>query len=338
MMIIGEAWGEQEELYEAPFVGPSGHLLRRALAFANVQMDDCYLTNVFNFRPPNDDIEHLCGVKADGIIGYDAYGKGKWVSSEYSEELIRLWQEVDTVNPNVIFALGATAVWALTNQMGIRKHRGFITKTFQPSSFIASPTRAYKVVPSWHPAVVLRQYSLFPVLMLDAVKAARHDAYPELPPQRGYLCVPETIQELINWYNVWIEPAEHVVCDIETENDTITEVGFAVSDERAICIPFLRRPNKNYWSTLEEERQAWDIIRLVCGTKKLVGQNFAYDMKWLWQKMGIRCPQFVDDTMLLHHSIQPEMEKGLGFLASVYTDRPTWKFMRRESKSGKKGD
>ena len=62
-MIIGEAWGEQEELHEAPFIGPSGHLLRRALAAADVAMDDCYLTNVFNFRPPGNDIAELCGPK-----------------------------------------------------------------------------------------------------------------------------------------------------------------------------------------------------------------------------------------------------------------------------------
>ena len=174
--------------------------------------------------------------------------------------------------------------------------------------------------------------------MLDACKAARHDSSPDMPKQRGFLCVPETINELVAWYTTWVEPAPYVICDIETENDTITEVGFAVSDERAICIPFFARPNKNYWKTLEEEKQAWEIVRLICETKKLVGQNFAYDMKWLWQKMGIRCPGFVNDTMLLHHSLQPEMEKGLAFLASAYTDRPAWKFMRKESKSGKKGD
>jgi hypothetical protein len=34
--------------------------------------------------------------------------------------------------------------------------------------------------------------------------------------------------------------------------------------------------------------------------------------------------------MLMHHSIMPEMQKGLGFLGSVYTDEPAWKLMRRK--------
>jgi len=330
MMIVGEAWSEQEELYEAPFVGSSGFLLRRALSLAGVDMDECYLTNVFNFRPQRNDIETLCATKDKSIPGYDAWAKGKWISAEHSSEIERLWREVHDVSPNVILALGSAAVWALCNKSGIAKHRGFVTEAIDGT----------KVVSSWHPGAVLRNYSLFPVLILDVAKAVKHDHYPEMPKQVGYLCVPDTIAELEAWVERWIEPAPIVICDIETENDAITEVGFSVSQERVICIPFYSRTEKNrsYWSTFEDELAAWTIVRRVCETKPLAGQNFAYDMKWLWKKMGIRCPGFIDDTMLMHHSLQPEMEKGLSFLASAYTDRPAWKFMRAESKGGKKGD
>lgn len=34
------------------------------------------------------------------------------------------------------------------------------------------------------------------------------------------------------------------------------------------------------------------------------------------------------DTMLLHHALQPESLKGLGYLGSVYTDEQSWKQMR----------
>ena len=305
MMIIGDHWSAADELAEAPFQGTTGWLLSKVLYAAGVAIEDCYLTNVFNKRAP--------------------------VPSQDFSEITRMWEEVEKVNPNIILALGATALETLTGEASIKKQRGFITKTQRGS-------RPFKVISSWHPTSVLRNYSLYPVLTLDAAKAARHDAYPDLPPQRGYLCVPETLQELYHWYHQHIIPAEQVICDIETENDTITEVGFAVSSERAICIPFFSRPNKNYWENASDERAAWHLIRTICETKPLVGQNFAYDMKWLVQKMGIPCPGFIHDTMLLHHSIQPEMEKGLGFLASVYTDRPVWKFMRKETKTAKKGD
>jgi hypothetical protein len=55
-------------------------------------------------------------------------------------------------------------------------------------------------------------------------------------------------------------------------------------------------------------------------------------MTFCWKNYGIPTPAPAEDTMLLHHAMQPEMEKGLGFLASVYTDEASWKFMRKGAK------
>ena len=113
MFIVGEAWGAEEELHEKPFIGPPGYLLRNALAHNGVNMDYCYLTNVFNFRPYNNDIEKLCGVKEYAIPGYRAYKRGKFVIKKYEPEIERLWQEIKKQQPNCILALGATAMLSL---------------------------------------------------------------------------------------------------------------------------------------------------------------------------------------------------------------------------------
>ena len=63
--------------------------------------------------------------------------------------------------------------------------------------------------------------------------------------------------------------------------------------------------------------------------KRIVGQNFLFDIHFLWRTVGITVPNATDDTMLLHHALQPEMEKGLGFLGSIYTREPSWKVMRK---------
>ena len=47
---------------------------------------------------------------------------------------------------------------------------------------------------------------------------------------------------------------------------------------------------------------------------------------------------FVDDTMLLHHALQPESEKSLAFLGSLYTDESAWKLMRQRGKTTIKRD
>ena len=243
-------------------------------------------------------------------------------------ELERLQGEIEQQQPNLILALGKTAVWALCGEAAIGKVRGYPMTS----------TTGRMVLPSWHPAAVLRNYKLRPVMMMDIAKAQRLSASSHLPKQSGFIIIEPSIQEFEEFYHEHIVPAKAVAADIETEGGTITEVGFAVSRDAAINVPFLKRPNKNYWSAFEEEKRAWQLVQLILETKPIIGQNFAYDMKYLWREMGITAPGFKDDTMLMHHALQPEMEKGLGFLGSLYTDRPRWKFMRVESKASKKGD
>ena len=42
--------------------------------------------------------------------------------------------------------------------------------------------------------------------------------------------------------------------------------------------------------------------------------------------------------MLLHHSLFPELQKGLGFLGSIYTNEASWKLMRGQDDSNKKDE
>ena len=60
ILILGEAYGEQEEREGKAFVGPTGWELNKMLGEAGIKRSDCFLTNVFNFRPPGNKIEALC--------------------------------------------------------------------------------------------------------------------------------------------------------------------------------------------------------------------------------------------------------------------------------------
>ena len=42
--------------------------------------------------------------------------------------------------------------------------------------------------------------------------------------------------------------------------------------------------------------------------------------------------------MLLHHALQPESPKALGYLGSLYTDEIAWKGMRKQAETTKKED
>jgi hypothetical protein len=53
-----------------------------------------------------------------------------------------------------------------------------------------------------------------------------------------------------------------------------------------------------------------------------------YDVTFLWRSYGIGVRGCREDSMLLHHALQPESLKGLGYLGSVYCDEGAWKHMR----------
>src|SRR6187399_960796 len=92
IMLIGEAYGEEEERHHAPFVGSSGWLLDQLLSQVGLLRKECHVTNVFNLRPkPSNDIKNLCGTKAEGIPNLPALVKGKYVLRKYGSELDRLF-------------------------------------------------------------------------------------------------------------------------------------------------------------------------------------------------------------------------------------------------------
>src|ERR1700752_5025400 len=94
------------------------------LGEAGINRADCFLTNVFNLRPKSNRIETLCGDTRHAIPGYPALVKGQYIHRDYHVELDRLSDELLEVDPNVVIALGNTAMWALLGKTTISKFRG----------------------------------------------------------------------------------------------------------------------------------------------------------------------------------------------------------------------
>lgn len=330
IMLIGEAWGEHEEQAHAPFVGPSGWILDGMLSQVGLHRRDCHITNVFNLRPkPSNDVKNLCGTKPQGIPGLPALAKGKFVLAKYKPELDRLYTEINKVNPNILVALGATAAWALLQSTGIKAIRGAVALT-HPSLPLM---RSYKVVPTYHPAAIAREWTNRPIAVADLDKAKRESETPVFRRPKREIWTYPTLEDLALFERLHILPAEILASDIETWNDQITCISFGTATH-AIVIPFVSelRPGKNYWQDIDEELEAWNYVRRWCAMKPTIFQNGMYDIQFLWRSYRIPVKQAAEDTMLLHHAFQPEMEKGLGFLASIYTDEVSWKFMRKGMK------
>lgn len=327
IMLVGEAFGEEEERQGRPFVGPSGKWLRTWLSQVGIAMDECYITNVLNLRPkPRNDITNCCGSKAEGIPGYPAVAKAKYMLKEYWPELERLYGEIDRIKPTLIVALGGTASWALLKTSGIKGVRG------APVQSIPINGHRYKVLPTYHPDAVLREWKIKPILISDLHKARNESAFPEIRRPERFIWIEPTLKDLQDFKWNYIIPSPDLSIDIETAADQITCIGFAPTNNVALVVPFMddSKPGKNYWPTLEEELQAWEWVRDICSlNKRIVFQNGLFDMHRLWRSYGITVPRAEDDAMLLHHALQPELEKGLEFLGSIYTDEAKWKFMRQ---------
>ena len=323
--LIGEAHGEQEELSGLPFMGQSGQELTRMLQESGIARSDCFLTNVFSFRPPDNKIENICAKKSELPSNYSSsrISQGKYIRPEFLPELERLKAELEEVKPNIVIALGNVACWALLNSSGITSLRGVVTDSLLLPGL--------KILPTYHPSAVLCNWTYRPIVLADLMKGLRESHYSEIRRPKREVLVNPTLEEIDQWITQFALFSPVLGVDIETTKGQIDMIGFASSPFHAITIPFITPKNlgQNYWSSVEEEIAAWNFVqRLLLLPAKKVLQNGLYDMQYII-KMGLQLRNVAEDTMLLHHALFPELPKGLGFLGSIYTDEAAWKLLNR---------
>jgi DNA polymerase len=135
LMFVGEAPGADEDTQGEPFVGRAGQLLTRIIQTMGFSRDTVYIANILKCRPDTP--------------GQTA-GNRKPTGEEMKTCLPYLLAQIDIIRPQVIVALGATAVEGLMGRVqGITRLRG------QWLTFRDTP-----LMPTYHPAYLLRNQSL----------------------------------------------------------------------------------------------------------------------------------------------------------------------------------
>jgi len=134
VMLVGEQPGDVEDREGAPFVGPAGRLLDRALAEAGIDRARVYVTNA---------VKHFKWVQR---------GKRRLHSKPGAREIEAchpwLEAEIAALKPAIIVCLGATAAQALLGRaFRVTKRRG---------EFVASPLAPH-VMATIHPSSLLRE-------------------------------------------------------------------------------------------------------------------------------------------------------------------------------------
>lgn len=303
---LGEAPSDDEEEKGKPLVGPSGKVFDAALRTAGLDRAEYWVGNVFDRKAPDNDCAPWM---ADPDIANAA--------------LERLAAELNEVRPTVVVPMGGTALWAMTGSTKITQMRGAVSKATQTLPGV-------KMVPSFHPAHVMRDWRMLATMVKDFIKADREAKRgPEVvfPKKELWLC--PTLNDISAFWHKHLKGSDLVSVDIETGWGQMTCIGFAGDSTHAMCVPFvdLRKPNKSYWGSVEKEMNAMQLVKAIVESPvPKVGQNYAsYDAYWLLDKWGIRTMNLTDDTRLLHHALYPELPKDLQFMGAAYTDQGVWK-------------
>ena len=130
IMIVGEGPGQKEDEIGKPFVGEAGLLLNKMLKSIQLDRNKTYITNVVNFRPPENR-------KPD--------------PSEIQRYKYFLMEHISIIEPKILVLMGSTAMEALFgSRMKITKERGEWKE-------LIIKNRTYRTIITFHPAYLLRQ-------------------------------------------------------------------------------------------------------------------------------------------------------------------------------------
>jgi len=130
IMIVGEGPGQKEDELGKPFVGDAGNLLNKMLKAINIKRDKIYITNVVNYRAPNN---------------------RKPEPSEINRYSEFLKEHISIIDPKILILMGSTAMEAiLGSNKRISKERGQWKE-------VIIKQKNFKAIVTFHPAYLLRK-------------------------------------------------------------------------------------------------------------------------------------------------------------------------------------
>lgn len=182
MFFLGEAPGEVEEATGLPFqnMNGAGKVFNLILSQNGINRRDVRIRNVALRRPPANNMGHFF---------YDA--KCTVPKPELVEWIEQLRLELEANKPNIVVAMGAYALWALTGMKKISEARGYLlTSTLVPG---------LKVLPTYHPQAVNYEWKLFPVSVFDVRKAVHHSETSVMPVDKTRYVAPASFDIFMDY-------------------------------------------------------------------------------------------------------------------------------------------
>jgi len=326
IVFVGEAPGATEAKLGRPFTGQSGQLLDSALAEIGIDRSQCYVTNAVRCRPPN-----------------NATPSGA---------------ELESCNPRLMGELSRLARKRVVVPLGGSGYRS-VTGSLDPISKVRGWARwntrlQAHVLPTWHPAYILRTPAAFDDFFADLKKIKR---VLELPP--GEAAAPETqymlvtVREQLPWlYEMMLRnwAKEQALMDVpfrpgEIEerirdlghDDSYPRLPVAVDLETdglqafldrvlLIAISFKEGTAAIITPEVFRDEQARPLLQhmLLDPRFEWITHNGKFDRRFVAAQMGMEL-RLDFDTMLAHYAVDERHDShGLKVLAREYFDAPDY--------------
>lgn len=283
---VGQAPGREDDEAGKPFVGPGGELLQQAIE--QYKLGPAFFTNTVRCFP-----------------GTDRRGKnipptGGQISacSDY------LAEELRTVHPKYIVAVGNHALKALTGKTGVTTWAGQVAGEYNGA----------KVFAFMHPDYIIAKAAELPRFeahakalagLLRPQEEAKRPEVRELTPgeAKGILLGAGTLK---------------IAFDFET-------TGFSPFEGHHIRTFAFADAQRGYWVKVEGSDHALAFVKWFLQSDiRKIAQNLVFESLWSLFLTGKIPKNLDDDTMLLAHCIDSEGPKGLDLLASKYLNAPAY--------------
>jgi uracil-DNA glycosylase family 4 len=307
--IVGEAPGADEDQAGVPFVGSSGKELDRMLVEAGIPIGLCCFVNPYKVRPPDNDIDRI-----------EEVGINKQIFEE------QFLEELNEYKPSFIAPVGGTSLQILCGftidprdkESKISKWRGSLLS----SEELRWP---HYVIPDFHPAYILREWSDRDVAVF--IFRRLREEYDYFVANRRRQPLPE--RELIADPS-FSEAKEYLLECLNHDGPTSADIellarrvpiccSFSFSRKSAVSISL-------FDGDVSNQRELWRLMDRILREKRLVGQNWStFDANWM-EALGF-CSGIdkLDDCLVRHHVLHPELSHKLDFQVMQYTRQPFYK-------------
>ena len=314
IMLVGDSPWTEEVKHGQVFKGPSGQKLNEFLSANDLDRNEIYITNSVKCKP------HI-----------SSSGGPAPIPPEVTELCKRLFlvPEILQLKPNIIVPMGDAALYALTKQRGITKKRGFV---FYHDITNGKKTFTAKVLPTFHPAYILRSQHMAPFSIADfrqVKEQQRSNKIIDASKKTDYKAL-TSVKETLHFLNE-LEASKAISIDLET-----TGLDYAKDDILCIAMsPKVKKsrvlnlranfPKKIKWAYKRKILQKlYDIIH---SGRLNYGQNFKFDLHFLHKLFLQQIGKGIDirkvnwrEVLLLQMLLDENIPKDLKSLTHMLED------------------